>query len=1574
MAGISTTYRSLVNTSLLLFGFAQIILGQTAPSTQITNQAKATYQYKTFPPDTVKSGVVQFSIIEAPNFELSFGARDTNVFGRETLQVRLVYKNVGNVKADTATIEGILPPAGLRFVPGSTKGTISGGTVTWKVFNVDPGHSDSVGVKMVVDSTLVALTQLQMTANLNWLSSQVISAVTFVVNSFPRLEITNTAMAAVAGSGRTFGYQIVVKNTGNVQSTNTTLVDTISALGTYLSSNPTPDSIKNSLRLLVWKLGNIPAFAERTISLSVLTPPNLASGILSNSAVVYSANVPAGAKSIVTVPVVPIVPKSISITPLPVFIFGQLNKDSSRIEIMVKDSVNQSLPDGVPVNVTTTLGTFSNNSQNISTTIQNGSAFVTLRSENVANEIQRTRITAVGGAVLSGTVQDTANVFMYPGAVTGIVVSGINRTPYQGAIARVYNQTKQVIGADTTKANGKFFVALNKDILAYLLEIIVIDKFGDTVSTSAPIDPTKFPMPPIQIPNTITGRIQYRVSGLPVPAPGITVFLDSISSTGRSLGPRRVGGMPLPAGALYRLQEQKTDQLGRFKFENLKPARYVIAIDSTQFPSFKGYSFVPDTISGTFTINLSIDIDQDSTIALLMNTSPVLFAGDTLQYSIRTGNTGNVTHYGVTITDTIPKFTSFVSAQKGKFKSFAFDTTGGIVRWTGDSLSSFQEDTVQLTLLLSRNIPDSTRIRNSVWFSSQVLSYLSSSTTTIIRSAPNLTFGNFFAGKDSTVAGDSVYKKIWFTNTGTDSLKGIRIVDSIFFAGQSRFVLGKQKIDSVSVVDSVITIFVGAIPPAYGDTVSIKFMSDFSLTTGTKIISRARLMQGNVTLDSASSVLTMIDNPNLSSFLKIVKTGNKKVAEIGDIVTYQIMVSNTSPTFIHTLGIYDLLPHSFRYIKNSARFNGRPFEPAHNQNLNSLSWNLSDTVLSGKGAQLVYQLAIGADALESEGVNTAYASAVASIGTPLYSSASQWQVTVRPGVFTEKGLVIGKVFYDDNRNLFQETGESGIKDVEIWMEDGTKIITGDDGKFSLPEVKPGQHVLRVNERTLPKGAQLLSGSNKFAEDATSQFVRVTESGIAKANFFVLRTLKDSIQQSIGKINRLVAVRQAKPKYLYTDTLRKVKIDTVDMYVSFVFSGGKYLQNIDINETLPEELSVVPNSATFNGRKINPIVLGRSVQWKAGRGPDIMQGVLKYKAALNKPPKKGSPLLSMSSVSVVTADSVVVESQNLVTENIVQESEKNRIETSDISIRTINPQERQLGDSISLSEGDEIFFKTRIFIDPKKKIKSVRLVDSLESNFIVNDRSFSVNGVPLPSKNLSLRIRSSALSARMPILKSEIEFLRIASIDLTELIRSGLNEVTYSAKLHSVRRDTTLTKSTYLLVVDEYDAESVSHSKPVKIRIRASKKLPTVALETVYVEIRKPLEKLEEKVADAVKLVESLKQNSTKAVIMECITFEMGKTILTKDATIVLDNIATALRENPDLKIQVNGHTDNTGNATANRNVSLARAQEVRRYLVQKGISEERLFAQGFGPDKPIATNKTREGRAKNRRVEFVRKK
>jgi len=99
-----------------------------------------------------------------------------------------------------------------------------------------------------------------------------------------------------------------------------------------------------------------------------------------------------------------------------------------------------------------------------------------------------------------------------------------------------------------------------------------------------------------------------------------------------------------------------------------------------------------------------------------------------------------------------------------------------------------------------------------------------------------------------------------------------------------------------------------------------------------------------------------------------------------------------------------------------------------------------------------------------------------------------------------------------------------------------------------------------------------------------------------------------------------------------------------------------------------------------------------------------------------------------------------------------------------------------------------------------------------------------------------------------------------------------------------------------------------------------------------------------------------------------IEFQTGKAILKKTSYKLLDEIVRMLNDYPDYIMTIEGHTDNVGKPEANRKLSLERANAVKNYFVSKGISDERLMTNGYGDTKPVASNKTAAGRAKNRRV------
>jgi outer membrane protein OmpA-like peptidoglycan-associated protein len=99
-----------------------------------------------------------------------------------------------------------------------------------------------------------------------------------------------------------------------------------------------------------------------------------------------------------------------------------------------------------------------------------------------------------------------------------------------------------------------------------------------------------------------------------------------------------------------------------------------------------------------------------------------------------------------------------------------------------------------------------------------------------------------------------------------------------------------------------------------------------------------------------------------------------------------------------------------------------------------------------------------------------------------------------------------------------------------------------------------------------------------------------------------------------------------------------------------------------------------------------------------------------------------------------------------------------------------------------------------------------------------------------------------------------------------------------------------------------------------------------------------------------------------------IFFKIGSDELTAESYPALDEIAGLLDKNPAFKLEIEGHTDNTGASAFNKMLSQKRADAVKSYLQKKEISVERLISTGYGQDQPIADNKTKEGRAKNRRV------
>jgi OmpA-OmpF porin, OOP family len=130
------------------------------------------------------------------------------------------------------------------------------------------------------------------------------------------------------------------------------------------------------------------------------------------------------------------------------------------------------------------------------------------------------------------------------------------------------------------------------------------------------------------------------------------------------------------------------------------------------------------------------------------------------------------------------------------------------------------------------------------------------------------------------------------------------------------------------------------------------------------------------------------------------------------------------------------------------------------------------------------------------------------------------------------------------------------------------------------------------------------------------------------------------------------------------------------------------------------------------------------------------------------------------------------------------------------------------------------------------------------------------------------------------------------------------------------------------------------------------------------------------------LKELMKQDVTASDMFEAlnrdghialyVNFDFGKSIIRDESRPIIEQVVKMLKSNPELKLSIEGHTDNVGNPASNKTLSEERAKSVAAEIVSQGIAVERLSSSGHGQDKPISENNSEEGRAKNRRVELVK--
>ena len=137
-------------------------------------------------------------------------------------------------------------------------------------------------------------------------------------------------------------------------------------------------------------------------------------------------------------------------------------------------------------------------------------------------------------------------------------------------------------------------------------------------------------------------------------------------------------------------------------------------------------------------------------------------------------------------------------------------------------------------------------------------------------------------------------------------------------------------------------------------------------------------------------------------------------------------------------------------------------------------------------------------------------------------------------------------------------------------------------------------------------------------------------------------------------------------------------------------------------------------------------------------------------------------------------------------------------------------------------------------------------------------------------------------------------------------------------------------------------------------------------------LRSDRDELASRLDDALSLVADTRSTARGTIVnLPDILFDVNQSTLKPEAKLVIAKLAGILLIMGDLNTRIEGHTDSTGGYDHNMQLSRARASAVRDFLFEQGIAAKRMVVEGYGPDRPIASNDSRDGRAKNRRVEIV---
>ncbi len=285
---------------------------------------------------------------------------------------------------------------------------------------------------------------------------------------------------------------------------------------------------------------------------------------------------------------------------------------------------------------------------------------------------------------------------------------------------------------------------------------------------------------------------------------------------------------------------------------------------------------------------------------------------------------------------------------------------------------------------------------------------------------------------------------------------------------------------------------------------------------------------GEFAVDAATGavVLDVPLDPPQGTGLFVDKIARSRDAEIGGTVDYQVTIRNVAGVAVNNVQLLDGLPRGLTYVAGSARrqsasgANGTPgifaaLPDPRIENVRALTFNIG-TLAKDESAIITYRTLIGPGTPTGKVRNSARATGATNFDSYTSNTASAI-VEIRGGVFTTRGVLMGRVFVDSNNNGRFDRDELAVPGARIFLEDGTYAVTDGDGQWTIYGVLPLTHVVKIDRTTLPIGATLKPLTVNYAGKGDSVFADLKNSELQRINFALSSTTEAQIADVKARI-------------------------------------------------------------------------------------------------------------------------------------------------------------------------------------------------------------------------------------------------------------------------------------------------------------------------------------------------------------------------------------------------------------------------------------------------------------------------